>query len=142
MMAPKDLRTLYGQIISEPPKSNGLSDDEGSVSLLLQTEWVRILILRDIQENSSAILEVESSLPELGNPADGNEQTAPSSNEGHNHDLNEFAQTLISHLNYLIRLSDYGFKLDFVGPEYLWIASYEIENPPSLKFFELLVPPS
>ena len=142
MMVPKELSQLYRQIISKPPNSSPLSDEEGSVSLLLQTDWTRILLLRDFPENSGAVIEVESYLPDIGKNGGRKEKTNSSLDEGCNTDMLDFAHTLISHLNYLIRLCDYGFKLDFVGPEYLWIASYEIENSPSLNFFELLIPPS
>ncbi len=142
MIVPKDLSKLYREIISKPPNSSHLRDEEGCVSLLLQTNWIRIHLLRDFSDNSGVAIEVESYLPELGKTADGKEKTTSSSDEGCNTDTRNFAHSMISHLNYLIRLCDYGFKLDFVGPDYLWIASYEIENTPSLKFFELLIPPS
>jgi hypothetical protein len=107
-------------------------NQEGELILTLcKTSWVRVLIVRKYSAPDS--IEVELSLPDCDA-------------SGMNPYPREHVDTLLSgmkkHLEYLERLLHEGFRLDLIGNDCLWTASYEMDESPENEFFELLVPPS
>ncbi len=98
---------------------------------LCKTSWVRVLIIRRYSAPDS--IEVELSLPDCDASA---MKPYP----------REYVDTLLggmkSHLEYLERLLHKGFRLDLIGNDCLWTASYDMDERPEDEIFDLLVPPS
>ena len=133
----EDLREKYTQLISEPLGYNGSTPDDLHISTLLQTDCVRILVLRDTLRNDELSIEVEGYLPDFSKNAGSESET---SIKGYK-DSKQLALRLIDQLKYLIGLDDLGFDLSFEGPDYLWTANYCPVGIPTSDFFEKLLPP-
>lgn len=106
-----------------------LNDNEESVSVLYQNDWVRILAVRDLDISKNWRIEVEVSLPR---------QTYPESQKNVKH----FIHNLIKHLEYLLRLDDERLKLGVMSQDSLWTAFLDFDNLPQDSLFKALIPPS
>ncbi len=109
-------------------KQNAIKDEE-SISVLCQNDWVRILLVCDSDTNEKWRIEVEVSLPSQKDPGSENE-------------VKNDIQSLIKHLEYLLRLDEEGLTLDEMSRDGLWTAYLEIDDPPPESLFKALIPPS
>jgi hypothetical protein len=109
-------------------KQNTIKDEE-SISVLCQNDWVRILVVCDSDANERWRIEVEVSLPLQKDPGSENE-------------VKNDIQSLIKHLEYLLRLDEEGLTLDEMSRDGLWTAYLEIDDPPPESLFKALIPPS
>jgi len=125
MMSFSELKAKFLQALVKQP----ISEDEESVCVLLQNDWVRILTVRDTDTIENWRIEVEVSLPLQTDPESGI-------------DVKNFVQSLIMHLEYLLRLNDEGLTLDVMSRDSLWTAYLEIEDLPTDSLFKALIPPS
>jgi hypothetical protein len=132
MITSTDLVQEYQRIVTEPIKG----DVEESVALLHRTDWVKIMIVRNLQTPEICSIEVELSLPPC--------IIEPSINDTDAHDIiaHKFIEDTISHLEYLLKLGDAGLTLGILSEEGIWCASLEVQTCPDESFFETLMPPS
>ncbi len=124
MLTLTDLKSKCKQAMSKQPSTN----EEESVCVLWQNEWVRILTVRDSDILDKWRIEVEVSLPS---------QDDPQSEE----DIKNFIQNLINYLEYLLRLDTEGLTLSVISRDGLWIAFTEIEDLPPDSLLKALIPP-
>ncbi len=124
MLTLTDLKFKCKQAMSKQPSTN----EEESVCVLWQNEWVRILTVRDSDILDKWRIEVEVSLPS---------QDDPQSEE----DIKNFIQNLIKYLEYLLRLDNEGLTLSVISRDGLWIAHTDIEDLPPDSLLKALIPP-
>jgi len=55
--------------------------------------------------------------------------------------LQEVLKALVTHLSYLLRLSESGFQLETIAEEGFWSAWILLQDTPSRDLFHLLTPP-
>ena len=135
MMTFSELKSKYMQALTKTPSS----EDEESVFILWQNDWVRILAVRNIDAPEKWRIEVEVSLPsEL---MSATSQQPPPNNHA-SEETKRFVQDLIKHLEYLLRLDDEGFILGVMSRDGLWTAYLEIDDSPPDSLFKALIPPS
>jgi hypothetical protein len=126
-MNASDLREGYRQAIASPLAISKIAPENGFPIVLYNSDWVRILFVRGVSDSSNTI-EVELSISARSNSA--------------NMDQKEAISTLISHLNYFLRLYEYGFKLEAMDDDVLWTAVIDIPVEPDIQLFEILLPPA
>ena len=110
-------------------KKQPANEDEESISVLWQNDWVRILTVYDSSTSDLWRIEVEVSLPVDKDPESGK-------------DVENFIQHLIRYLEYLLSLADEGLALSVMSRDSLWTASLELKDMPQDKVFKALIPPS
>ncbi|MGY5856243.1 MAG: hypothetical protein RTS72_06555 [Candidatus Thorarchaeota archaeon] len=130
-----ELKSKYRQALTKPPSS----EDEESVCILWQNDWVRILTVRNFDAPEKWRIEVEVSLP--------SELMLATSQQSHTNthageEAKRFVQNLIKHLEYLLRLDNEGLILGLMSRDGLWTAYLEIDDPPPDSLFKALIPPS
>ncbi|OLS30327.1 MAG: hypothetical protein ThorAB25_10850 [Candidatus Thorarchaeota archaeon AB_25] len=125
MLTFSELKSKCKQAIAKQPPF----EDEESISVLYQNDWVRILTVHDTDTIENWRIEVEVSLPSQTDPESGI-------------DVKNFVQSLIKHLEYLLRLDNEGLTLGVMSRDGLWTAYLEIENLPPDSLFKALIPPS
>ena len=125
MLTPSELKSMYKQAVKKQPST----EDEESVCVLLQNDWVRILTVHDSETSQNWRIEVEVSLPSCSDPESGN-------------DVRNFIETLIRHLNYLLQLDKKGLTLNVMLRDNLWTAYLELDDTPQDDMFRALIPPS
>ncbi|MFW9918142.1 MAG: hypothetical protein ACFFED_00935 [Candidatus Thorarchaeota archaeon] len=126
-----DLYQQCKDLLSKPIASES-SDNPEVITSLWQSDWVRILLVRNIDNPDWTTIEIESSLPlrvqgEHKNIAGGLE-------------TRELLNGMIQTLEYLLRLQDAGFSLDIIGQDCMWTAFLEFDALPAQSFFEALIP--
>lgn len=124
MLTFSELKSKCKEAIAKQPSI----EDEESISVLWQNDWVRILTVRDSDISEKWRIEVEVSLPSQNEPQSGE-------------DIKKFIQNLIKHLEYLLRLDNEGLTLSVISRDSLWIAYVEIEDLPPDNLFKALIPP-
>ena len=107
-------------------------DNPEVIFSLWQSDWVRILLVRNVENPNWTTLEIESSLPariqgEHKNADDGLE-------------IRELLTGMIKTLEYLIRLQEAGFTLDIIGQDCMWTAYLEFDTLPDAALFQMLLP--
>jgi hypothetical protein len=125
MLTFSELKSKCKQAIAKQPSI----EDEESISVLYQNDWVRILTVHDTDTIENWRIEVEVSLPSQTDPESGI-------------DVKNFVQSLIRHLEYLLRLDNEGLTLGVMSRDGLWTAYLEVENLPPDSLFKALIPPS
>jgi hypothetical protein len=125
MLTFSELKSKCKQAIAKQPPF----DDEESISVLYQNDWVRILTVHDMETIENWRIEVEVSLPSQTDPESGI-------------DVKNFVESFIKHLEYLLRLHNEGLTLDVISRDGLWTAYLEVENLPPDSLFKALLPPS
>jgi hypothetical protein len=132
MITPTDLIQKYQRIVTEPIKG----EVEESVAFLHRTDWVKIMIVRNLQTPKICSIEVEISLPPC--------IIEPSINNTNAHNIiaHKFIEDTISHLEYLLKLEEAGLTLGILSEEGIWCASLEVRACPDESLFETLMPPS
>ena len=134
MYQASDLFQRYQNLISNPITSETCISGE-CVTKLLETLWVKIMVVRYQMAPKICMIEIEVSLPhcniEPSYPATASEQ-----DEAHN-----FIDSNLAHLKYLLRLQEAGFSLGILSTEGIWSAILKIKGEPSLDLFNSLIPP-
>ena len=134
MSTASDLLQRYRDTISGPVVSDTCISGE-CVSKLLETPWVKIMVIRYQMAPKISTIEIEVSLPNCII-----EPTCPSkSTEQEN--ARKFIDTNRDHLKYLLTLQDAGFSLGILSTEGIWSAVLEIKGNPDLELFKTLLPP-
>ncbi len=140
-MNTEELMKKYQQLTAKPLDLRSIENESGeSVSSLYQSSSLRILLLRTSEKPKTVSVEVEVWLP--GNNSDnGSSQSNQSISESENEKLGATLSQMINHLQYLLRLHQFGFALDVIKHDCLWTASKSFEKPPNRELFDLLCPP-
>lgn len=125
-----NLEEKYNEMSRNDLVPSALNQEGELILTLCQTSWVRVLIVRKYSAPDS--IEVELSLPDCDASA-----MKPYPREY----VNTLLDGMKKHLEYLERLLHQGFRIDLIGNDCLWTASYEIDESLEDEFFELLVPP-
>ncbi|MHA1906190.1 MAG: hypothetical protein ACW98Y_02760 [Candidatus Thorarchaeota archaeon] len=133
MSTKTDLLKKYEEAVKSPPKDADLNDASEAITTLHQDDWLRILLIRQIETPEVATIEVESSLPLK---AQGMPSIESKSNE-----TRGILEGMIHTLKYLLSLESRGFGLDIIGQDCMWTAYKDFEMPISPIIFELLTPP-
>ncbi len=123
----------YNELVQISPSYSDLNDDQESVSLLHQDDWVRILLVRHPDRGDEITIEIESSLPlrAKGEPSMNNGSLMAS----------ELLHGMIRTLEYLLNLEKMGFNLDIIGQDCMWTAFMDFTAPPDYAFFDAITPP-
>jgi hypothetical protein len=134
MTISSELLHRYNEIISGPVISSTCTSGE-CVSMLYETPWVRVMIVRYQVAPTINSIEIELSLPhhviELAFPS-----TKALQEQAH-----KYIDCTIDHLNYLLKLQSAGFSLGILSTEGIWSAVLKVKELPDLNLFETLVPP-
>jgi hypothetical protein len=134
MPTASDLMHLYQDTVSEPVESRTCISGE-CVSKLLETSWIKIMVIRYQVAPKICTIEIEVSLPnciiEPSCPASKAEQEK----------ARRFIDTNIDHLTYLLNLQKAGFSLGILSTEGIWSAVLKVQDKPGLELFNTLLPP-
>jgi len=134
-----DLLKAYHQLLVVPQAQ--VIDDEKSSSVvpLYETESLRILMIRTGTDEHAVRVETEVNfplqVPDLNSIQDINQDPIQDKV------LKPLLEEMQVHLDYLRILSDAGFRLEFMGEEGVWVASYLLKKPPTRELYSLLKPP-
>ena len=131
MTSGPDLYQRFIALMNEPITSES-SDNPEVISTLYQNDWIRILVVRDVDNPKITTIEVESSLPLRikGEPKEVDDVIR----------TRELLEGMIKALKYLLRLQDTGFSLDIIGQDCMWTAYMEFDALPDQDIFQLLHP--
>ncbi|MFX0077905.1 MAG: hypothetical protein ACFE8O_01585 [Candidatus Hermodarchaeota archaeon] len=142
MMTIDQLIDKYQKIISTPVESLSptLNESGETVEVLLQTNLMRILVIRESLNPQTVCLEVEVWLP-TRNPNTPDTELDNTETELEDENLSTTLSRIIDHLQYLLKLHQFGFTLDVIKHDCLWTASKSFTETPSRELFELLIPP-
>ena len=134
MYQASDLLERYQNLVSDPIASDTCVSGE-CVTKLLETPWVKIMVVRYQMAPKIGMIEIEVSLPhctiEPTYPA-----VVAAQEEAHS-----FIDSNLAHLKYLLRLQEAGFALGILSAEGIWSAILKITGEPSLELFNSLLPP-
>ncbi|TFF92038.1 hypothetical protein EU545_02210 [Candidatus Thorarchaeota archaeon] len=113
-------------------------ENQDSTSVLLKTDWVRIVFVPAGSEN---MIEVEMSTPGVDCSSSSTAKDQPEETGLGNCPVT-FLHSMIDHLHYLAELQDSGFSVDFAGNGCLFVAFCRFAGTPDWNTFRLLLPPS
>ena len=116
-------------------------EPDGRVVIVYETDWVQILFVSDNLNSEGIKLVVEVSLPTWIQDLSlvGNAYRVSVNDDIPR--LREVLTEQITHLEYLLKLSDFGFRLGIIAEEAFWIAWIPLEEPPSRELFAILTLP-
>ena len=134
MLMASDLLQKYHSLISGPVASDTCISGE-CVSMLLETSWVKIMVIRYQVAPKICTIEIEVSLPHCDI-----EPSCPSTS-AEQEEARKFINTNLDYLKYLLTLQDVGFSLGILSTEGIWSAVLKIKGDPSLDLFNTLQPP-
>ena len=134
-----ELLSKYHEIMNQNLNQSTENGDTETVFTLFQTEWVRILLARQLENSTAVAIDVEVSLPPLSSnsynsPISYIDSKAPTSRQ--------LLQFLMEHIRYVLALETSGFSVDLVGDGCLMVAYRNFNDTPDAEIFRLLQPPS
>ena len=136
----RDLVEAYGQLRSSGADSLFVNGVPEKVVSILETQRIRVLLLRLVDNPDKIKLEVEVTVPEqLQEFNDSLPSDEPESSD--QSDLCNALEVTVILYQYLIQLRQTGFFLEFFREEGVWIASFELEIVPTKGFFSQIKPP-
>ena len=112
--------------IASPLAISKIDPENGLPFVLYSNERIRILCVRRGNDSPSTI-EVELSISMRNDSSHAGQKEA--------------ICTLISYLNYILRLHERGFRLEAMDDDVLWTAVLDILSEPNIEIFETLLPP-
>jgi hypothetical protein len=139
MMETPNLLSRLHDILNNEPAQPVDPEEQESVSTLYRNNWVRILVVRQIKNPHSFVIDVE-----VSQPCPSLSSTAPSfsKSEQTSDNVRELLEQLIEHIKYVLMLEYSGFSIDFVGTDCLILAFRSFTEMPNAEIFKLLLPPS
>ena len=132
MRSASNLIKKFNKLIQSPIDSSNCNEDGESTVNLLQSDWTRILLVRNIEKPNEVQIEVESSLPKFN---------IIEENQAEGAIARTLVKEMIAQLEYLLKLQESGFTLDVIGQECLWTAFKTFDSVPDENMLELLLPP-
>ena len=134
MVIATDLLQKYQNLISNPVQSEGCVSGE-CVTILHETSWTKIMVIRYQITPEICTIEIEVSLPHcIVDPI-------YPSDDARQEEARDFINEHLNHLNYLLRLQNTGFSLGVFSTESIWSAVLKIEGTPDVALFEAIIPP-
>lgn len=127
----------FEEILTRNPSDYVESGDPEVIFPVYNTDWVRIFIVRHIDDVSSKTIDVEVSIPS----SESSEQPLYDIIESSPVETKNTLENLIKHIQYILTLGNSGFTVDFVENGCLLLASLEFDELPDSTIFELLLPP-
>ncbi|MHA1864493.1 MAG: hypothetical protein ACTSWA_12045 [Candidatus Thorarchaeota archaeon] len=134
MVIASELLQWYNEIISGPVSSDTCISGE-CVSMLYETSWVKVMVVRYQIAPDICSIEVEFSFPDcvievvFPSPAPEQEQAQ------------KYIESTVDYMKYLLKLKNAGFSLGILSLEGIWSAVLQIKGTPEVKLFESLLPP-
>jgi hypothetical protein len=128
-----EIKQDFERLTSNTPKS--FNEDGEAIAILFESCWLRILVVRKSEDVQQVAIEVEVSIPKCDN------ENLPSKIDDISLDETAILTDMITHLQYLLRLSTIGFELHLIGNDCLWTASKTLTEKPDTELFSLLLPP-
>jgi len=134
MLIASELLQRYNEIVSESVVSDICISGE-CVSMLYETSWVKVMVVRYQVAPDICSIEVEISFPDcvievvFPSPAPAQEQAQ------------KYIGNTVDHMEYLLKLKDAGFSLGILSLEGIWSAVLQIKGTPDVELFESLLPP-
>ena len=110
------------------PITTESADNPEMVLTLFQNDWIRMMLIRNIDNPELITFEIESSLPLRTQGIHNNPDDALHARKT--------IQGMIEALQYLLLLQDLGFSLDIIGQDCMWTAYLEFQEAPNKEFFE------
>ncbi|MFX0169961.1 MAG: hypothetical protein ACFE89_11475 [Candidatus Hodarchaeota archaeon] len=133
-----DFVKAYEQFVADDGP-NLIRDSFEKVELVYETEWVQILLVREIPSNAEIKLVVEVSYPTWMQTLSLTQSTNEAERD-HTSRLCSVLHELILHLEYLLKLSEAGFRLGVIVEEGFWTAWTYLSTRPLQQLFAALFP--
>lgn len=133
-----DFVKAYEQFVADDGP-NLIRDSFEKVELVYETEWVQILLVREIPSDAEVKLVVEVSFPTWMQTLSLTRSTNEAERD-HTSRLRSVLHELILHLEYLLQLSEAGFRLGVIVEEGFWTAWTHLSTRPSQQLFATLFP--
>ncbi len=105
---------------------------------LYKTDWVRIMLVRSVEDDRTVVIDVEVSLPSRSSSY----HKTPISQIDNTTSSRALLETMMAHIQYILALETSGFSVDLVGDGCLMVAYKSFLNTPDAETFRLLQPPS
>ena len=135
-----ELLSKYHELMNQ--SLNHLENGETeAVFTLYKTDWVRILLVRELENENSAVIDVEVSLPLPYRSSSYNQISNSHINNSAN-TTRRLLELLIEHIQYILTLESSGFSVDLVEEGCLMVAYHCFNETPDTEIFRLLQPPS
>lgn len=135
-----ELLSKYLELMNEDLNRIDNGDNE-AVFTLCKTDWVRILLVRELENEKSAVIDVEVSLPLPYRSSSCDKITNTHSNNSA-YTSRQLLQLMMEHIQYILTLESSGFSVDLVGDGCLMVAYQSFNETPDTEIFRLLQPPS
>lgn len=132
MISAQSLKKRFKQLMGETPTSSQYNEEGEFITTLAETAWIRLYVIRVLVDPESVTIEVEFSLPK----AIVSQPCKPKMKKGQKN-----LTDMITHLEYLRRLYENGFTVEFTGCECLWTATRTFSKQPKEDLFTVLQPP-
>jgi len=129
-MNSSELRERYVRLVSVPLSQLSFVEEHEYSGILLDEQWIRILLIRRDDESEYQRLELEL-------------QTCPSTTKTMRkaHAI-AISRSLISSLQYILKLVQNGFQLVIIENGCVWSLSKEFQGPLDKTTLDSLLPPS
>ncbi|MBE0525513.1 MAG: hypothetical protein IH631_01125 [Candidatus Thorarchaeota archaeon] len=134
-----ELLSKYHELMNQDLNHIENGDTE-AVFTLLKTDWVRILLVRELESEKSAVIDVEVSLP-LPDRSSSYDKTPNSHFKNTARTSKQLLQLMMEHIQYILTLESSGFSVDLVGDGCLMVAYHSFNDTPDIEIFRLLQPP-
>jgi hypothetical protein len=133
-----DLHMKFDSFMNQNLKQIIEKGESEAVFNLYTSDWVRILLVRSLEEINSSVIDVEVSLPfrsSFSTIASNNHINRPANDAKHT------LESMIEHIKYVLTLEASGFSVDVVDDGCLLIAYCSFVDKPDAEIFRLLQPP-
>lgn len=128
MIRVSDLIEAYKQFMAvhvEPVTENE------AASILFQTDWLRVLMVR--KDSTLDIISIDT---EISFPVEINFDLSDDTSDAF---LRNLVLKTIKRFEYLLTLADHGYRLGIIGESCLWTASKDFAHAPTSADFEALL---
>ncbi|MGY5872843.1 MAG: hypothetical protein RTV72_11400 [Candidatus Thorarchaeota archaeon] len=134
-----DLPDEFRKIMNQELNQVRENADSEAVFILYKTDWVRIIVVRQLDSSLPVAIDVEVSPPFHSSSSNVNSISHIKKTTTESKLLLE---SMIEHIKYILALETSGFSVDLVGDGCLMIAYSEFQDIPDAEIFQLLLPPS
>ena len=102
-----------------------------AASILFQTDWLRVLMVR--KDSTLDIISIDT---EISFPVEINFDLSDDTSDAF---LRNLVLKTIKRFEYLLTLADHGYRLGIIGESCLWTASKDFAHAPTSADFEALL---
>jgi len=133
-----DLHSKFDMLMNQDLNQIIEKGESEIVCNLFASDWVRILLVRNLDDRNSFTIDVEVSLPFRSSFSNITSNTRSNSSGS---DVKYLLESMIAHIKYVLTLEASGFSVDIVDDGCLLIAYQSFEDKPDTEIFRLLQPP-